>query len=48
MPDAATASEQRFTVRHLNEADFKTGGLRGYSAYRDLGITRSSSRWPTC
>ncbi|GAB7547605.1 cupin domain-containing protein [Cupriavidus sp. 8B] len=31
-------SQQRFVVCHLKEADFKTGGLRGYSAYRDLGV----------
>jgi mannose-6-phosphate isomerase-like protein (cupin superfamily) len=29
---------QRFTVSHLNEADFKGDGLRPYSIYRDLGI----------
>jgi len=29
---------QRFTVSHLDECDFKTGGLRDCSAYRDLGI----------
>lgn len=37
MPLAASPS-QRFTVSHLDEADFKTGGLRSYSSYRDLGI----------
>ena len=34
---------QRFTVTHLDEADFKTGGLRNYSAYRDLGIAAATS-----
>ena len=33
-----TPSKQQFTVSHLNEDDFKTGGLRSYSAYRDLGV----------
>lgn len=34
---------QRFTVSHLDEADFKTGGLRGYSSYRDLGIAMATN-----
>jgi mannose-6-phosphate isomerase-like protein (cupin superfamily) len=34
---------QRFNVSHLDEADFKTGGLRAYSAYRDLGIAAATS-----
>jgi uncharacterized RmlC-like cupin family protein len=29
---------QRFTVSHLNEADFKQDGLRTYALYRDLGV----------
>jgi mannose-6-phosphate isomerase-like protein (cupin superfamily) len=33
---------QRFTVSHLDEADFKGGGLRSYSAYRDLGIAQAT------
>jgi mannose-6-phosphate isomerase-like protein (cupin superfamily) len=33
---------QKFTVSHLNDADFKSGGLRGYSAYRDLGIAAAT------
>lgn len=33
-----TPPKQQFTVSHLNEDDFKTGGLRSYSAYRDLGV----------
>jgi mannose-6-phosphate isomerase-like protein (cupin superfamily) len=33
---------QRFTVSHLNEADFKIGGLRSYSSYRDLGIAMAT------
>jgi mannose-6-phosphate isomerase-like protein (cupin superfamily) len=39
-----TASQnQRFTISHLNEADFKPGGLRSYSAYRDLGIAMATN-----
>jgi mannose-6-phosphate isomerase-like protein (cupin superfamily) len=34
---------QRFTVSHLSEGDFKGGGLRGYSAYRDLGISAATN-----
>jgi hypothetical protein len=33
---------QRFTVSHLNEADFKKDGLRTYALYRDLGIAAAS------
>lgn len=33
---------QRFHVSHLDEADFKPGGLRSYSAYRDLGIAAAT------
>lgn len=28
---------QRFVISHPDEATFKSGGLRGYSVYRDLG-----------
>ena len=38
MPDVTPPSSQRFTVSHLDENQFKTGGLRAYSAYRDLGV----------
>jgi uncharacterized RmlC-like cupin family protein len=38
----ATGS-QRFTVNHLNEADFKPDGLRTYALYRDLGIAAATS-----
>jgi hypothetical protein len=37
-----TKPEQHFHVSHLNEADFKTGGLRPYSTYRDLGVAAAS------
>ena len=43
MSDSALTPRQRFTVSHLNEADFKTGGLRDYSAYRDLGIAAATN-----
>lgn len=33
---------QRFTVSHLNEADFKTDGLRAYAKYRDLGMAEAT------
>ena len=42
MPVAVTPAQQ-FTVSHLNEADFKTGGLRSYSSYRDLGIAAATN-----
>ena len=34
---------QRFVISHHNEADFKTGGLRDYSAYRDLGVAAATN-----
>ncbi len=43
MSDATLKPSQRFTVNHLDEADFKTGGLRNYSAYRDLGIAAATN-----
>jgi mannose-6-phosphate isomerase-like protein (cupin superfamily) len=42
MPDALPTLAQEFTVSHLDEADFKVGGLRNYSAYRDLGIAAAT------
>ena len=33
---------QTFNVSHFNEADFKPGGLRSYSAYRDLGVAAAT------
>lgn len=36
------APAQRFTVSHLDEKDFHSGGLRPYSAYRDLGIAAAT------
>ena len=40
-------SAQRFMVNHLREADFKTGGLRSYSAYRDLGVAAATNGMAT-
>ena len=37
-----TTGSQAFTVSHLNEADFKTDGLRAYAQYRDLGIAAAT------
>ena len=33
---------QRFTVSHLTDEVFKSGGLRDYSEYRDLGIAAAT------
>ena len=38
-----TAPAQRFTVSHLNEADFKKDGLRSYALYRDLGVAEATA-----
>jgi mannose-6-phosphate isomerase-like protein (cupin superfamily) len=43
MNDIALKPRQKFTVSHLNEADFKTRGLRSYSAYRDLGVAAATN-----
>ncbi len=42
MTDATALPQQTFNVSHLDEADFKTGGLRAYSAYRDLGVAAAT------
>jgi uncharacterized RmlC-like cupin family protein len=38
----AATPAQRFTVSHLNDADFKLDGLRSYALYRDLGIAAAT------
>jgi uncharacterized RmlC-like cupin family protein len=38
----AATPAQRFTVNHLNEADYKRDGLRAYALYRDLGVAAAS------
>ena len=43
MAKQSQESGQRFTVSHLVESDFKSGGLRDYSAYRDLGIAAATN-----
>ena len=42
MDEVTQRRRQRFTVSHLNEADFKGYGLRPYSVYRDLGIAAAT------
>jgi uncharacterized cupin superfamily protein len=42
MPTTPEARPQRFTVSHLDEADFKSNGLRPYARYRDLGIAAAT------
>jgi len=37
-----TRKPQQFTVSHLQEQDFETGGLRSYARYRDLGIAKAT------
>ncbi len=41
MSDVRTSS-QSFTVSHLDEADFRSEGLRDYAAYRDLGVAKAT------
>jgi mannose-6-phosphate isomerase-like protein (cupin superfamily) len=43
MDNVEARRPQRFSVSHLNEADFKGAGLRPYSVYRDLGIAAATS-----
>jgi hypothetical protein len=38
-----TSAPQRFTISHHDEADFRTGGLRDYSAYRDLRVAEATN-----
>ena len=40
-PKSNALRPQIFSASHLNEHDFKDG-LRGYAAYRDLGIKQAS------
>jgi mannose-6-phosphate isomerase-like protein (cupin superfamily) len=42
MDPVLAVKPQRFTISHLREEDFVTGGLRDYSAYRDLGIAAAT------
>jgi mannose-6-phosphate isomerase-like protein (cupin superfamily) len=43
MPAPAAKALQKFSVSHLRDGDFKTGGLRSYSSYRDLGIAAATN-----
>ena len=36
------APTQPFNISHLADADFKPGGLRSCSVYRDLGVTAAT------
>lgn len=38
---------QQFVVSHLDESSFESGGLRPYSAYRDLGIAAATNGYAT-
>lgn len=40
--DSTERRPQRFTVSHLDEKDFKGGGLRNFAKYRDLGIAEAT------
>ena len=42
-PNLTARGPQRFTVSHLNEADFRRDGLRPYALYRDLGIEKATA-----
>ena len=42
MAHASTTASQRFAVSHLAQSEFKTGGLRKDSAYRDLGVAEAT------
>jgi quercetin dioxygenase-like cupin family protein len=39
---ARSAPQQKFTVSHHREEDFKDGGLRSHATYRDLGISAAT------
>lgn len=43
MDHPSHAAPQRFVISHHHEADFKTGGLRAYSSYRDLGVAAATN-----
>ena len=43
MAPSAAKLQQKFAVSHLDDGDFKSGGLRSYSAYRDLGIAAATN-----
>lgn len=43
MESVPVTAKQDFVISHLRESDFKTGGLREYSAYRDLGVAEATN-----
>lgn len=43
MKSAPAATKQHFVIRHQRDSDFMTGGLRAYSAYRDLGVSEATN-----
>lgn len=43
MAPSAAKLQQKFAVSHLADGDFKSGGLRSYSSYRDLGIAAATN-----
>ena len=43
MENASATASQHFVINHLRESDFQTGGLRNYSAYRDLGVADATN-----
>jgi hypothetical protein len=47
MNDKLSIAQQSFTVSHLETSEFATGGLRSYSAYRDLGIAAATNGMAT-
>jgi hypothetical protein len=42
MDDRSNQAAHKFVISHLHEGDFRTGGLRPYSAYRDLGTAEAT------
>ncbi len=42
-PKAKTRPKHAFNVSHPREEDFKSGGLRTYVQYRDLGIAKATN-----
>jgi quercetin dioxygenase-like cupin family protein len=41
--EAHQDAPQRFVISHHDEADFRSGGLRDYSVYRDLGVAAATN-----
>jgi hypothetical protein len=42
-PKRKATRKQDFVVSHLDERDFKGGGLRDYVEYRDLGVAKATN-----